>query len=128
MACLLDCMRASETAHAEPAFTLDAPSYRVNFRQRSGEGAWALDAFVLTEVRDVTKALEWTEEHASGRCFELFAEDREAPIGSFKTPRTSRPRAASRREPEGRRAACDRTLQIGLGSNADESVTEASWT
>jgi hypothetical protein len=82
-------MRASETVHAEPAFSLGAPSYRVNFWQRSGEGAWALDAFVLTEVREVTEALEWAEEHANGRRFELFAEGQEEPVGFFGTPRTS---------------------------------------
>jgi hypothetical protein len=82
-------MRASETVHAEPAFSLDAPSYRVNFWQRSGEDAWALDAFVLTEVREVTEALEWAREHANGRRFELFAEGQEEPVGSFVTPRKS---------------------------------------
>ncbi|MGA1838840.1 hypothetical protein VD659_18125 [Herbiconiux sp. 11R-BC] len=82
-------MRASETVHAEPAFSLDAPNYRVNFWQRSGEGAWVLDAFVLTEVRDVSEALEWAEVQANGRPFELFAEGRDEPVGAFGTPRTS---------------------------------------
>jgi hypothetical protein len=61
----------------------------VHFWQRSGEGAWALDAFVRTEVREVTEALEWTENLAKGRRFELFAEGQEGPVGSFGTPRTS---------------------------------------
>lgn len=82
-------MRVSETVHAEPAFSIDAPNYRVNFWKRSAEGAWALEALVLTEVRSVIEALEWVEEHSNGRRFELFAECREEAVGAFARPRTS---------------------------------------
>jgi hypothetical protein len=81
-------MNTSETVHAEPRDFVDAPSYRVNFWQRSGE-AWSLDAFVLTDVADIADVLRWVDQHALGRRFEVFAEIDDEPVWAFKTPRTS---------------------------------------
>ena len=82
-------MRASETVHAEPAFAVDAPNYRVNFWVQSSGGAWSLDAFVLTEVANASEAIAWAQEHADGRRFELFAEAHPEPVEAFEVPRTS---------------------------------------
>lgn len=66
-------MIASATVHAEPTQELDAAVYRVNFWELLGE-AWALDAFVLTEVASVAEVLNWAEATAAGRRFEVFVE------------------------------------------------------
>jgi len=81
-------MRTLETVHAEPRDSLDSPSYRVNFWQRSSpEHAWNLDAYALTEVEDITEVLRWVDEHADGRRFEVFMEMDEEPARSFQSPR-----------------------------------------
>jgi hypothetical protein len=81
-------MRAIETVHAEPRDSVDSPAYRVNFWQRtSPEQAWSLDAFALTEVEDITDVLQWVDEHAAGRRFEVFVEMDEEPARSFQSPR-----------------------------------------
>lgn len=85
---MLTGMRLIETVHAEPRYSVESPSYRVNFWQASGS-AWALDAFALTEVEDVTEVLRWVDAHARGRRFEVFAELDDEPAGSFQTPRTT---------------------------------------
>lgn len=78
-----------ETVHAEPRESVDSPDYRVNFWQPSGE-AWALDAYALTEVEDITEVLRSVDEHALGRRFEVFAEMDEEPERAFQSPRTTR--------------------------------------
>jgi hypothetical protein len=81
-------MRAIETVHAEPRDSIDSPTYRVNFWQRSSrEHAWNLDAYALTDVEDITEVLEWVDEHAAGRRFEVFVEMDEEPARSFQSPR-----------------------------------------
>ena len=87
--CSLDAMHATETVHAEPRSSVDAPNYRVNFWQPTPEGAWSLDAHVLTEVKDVTEALRWVSEHSNGQRFELFVETDVEPVGRFGAPRSS---------------------------------------
>ena len=84
----LTSMRAFETVHAEPRDSVESPDYRVNFWQKSGQ-AWALDAFVLTDVEDLTEVLRWLDENARGRRFEVFAEMDTEPARPFQTPRTS---------------------------------------
>ncbi|WP_174844875.1 hypothetical protein [Cryobacterium sp. TMS1-13-1] len=79
-------MRPIETVHAEPRDSVESPDYRVNFWQQSGE-AWALDAYALTEVEDITEVLRWVDEHASGRRFEVFAEMDDEPERSYQSPR-----------------------------------------
>lgn len=80
-------MRVIETVHAEPRESVDSPCYRVNFWQTAIGGGWALDAYALTEVEDITEVLRWVDEHANGRRFEVFAELDDEPEGSFQTPR-----------------------------------------
>ncbi|TFC96753.1 MULTISPECIES: hypothetical protein [Cryobacterium] len=81
-------MRATETVHAEPRDSIDSPAYRVNFWQRpSPEHGWNLDAYVLTDVEDITEVLQWVDEHAAGRRFEVFVEMNEEPERSFQSPR-----------------------------------------
>lgn len=80
-------MRAIETVHAEPRESVDSPCYRVNFWQTGFGDAWALDAYALTEVEDITEVLRWVDEHAKGRLFEVFVEIDDEPEGSFQTPR-----------------------------------------
>lgn len=69
---------------------LDGEKYRVHFWTPSGE-AWALDAYVVSEARDVLEVIGWIETVAAGRRFELFVEvglDDE-PIHKFEEPRRS---------------------------------------
>jgi hypothetical protein len=81
-------MRAIETVHAEPRDSIDSPTYRVNFWQRSSpERAWNLDAYALTGVEDITEVLQWVDEHGAGRRFEVFVEMDEEPARSFQSPR-----------------------------------------
>ena len=83
-------MRATETVHAEPCDSIDSPAYRVNFWQRpSPEHAWNLDAYVLTDVEDITELLQWVNEHAAGRRFEVFVETNEEPERSFQSSQTT---------------------------------------
>jgi hypothetical protein len=82
-------MQATETVHAEPRSSVDAPNYRVNFWQPTPQGAWNLDAHVLTDVPDVTEALRWVSEHSNDRRFELFAETDAEPVGRFDVPRST---------------------------------------
>jgi hypothetical protein len=83
-------MIATGTVHAEPHQYIESPSFRVNFWSRQSLGhAWALDAFVLTEVADVTEVVQWADEHADGRRVEVFAEFPNEPVGSFTEPRQS---------------------------------------
>lgn len=81
-------MLASPTPHSEASVLFDACAYRVNFwESTAGSDAWALDAFVLTEARDVRDAIEWIERHAHGRRFELFVELDAEPVGAPELPR-----------------------------------------
>ncbi len=48
-----------------------------------------LDAYILSEVEDLTEVYQWIEENARGRRFELFVEIQEEPLGPFNSPRTS---------------------------------------
>lgn len=83
-------MRVTETVHAEPRDSIDSTAYRVNFWQRPpAEQSWSLDAYVLTEVDDVTEVLRWVDEHANGRRVEVFAEMDWEPVGPFELPRTA---------------------------------------
>jgi hypothetical protein len=83
-------MRAFETVHAEPHGSIDSPNYRVNFWQPSPRRtSWNLDAFVLTDVENLTDALRWVNEHAHGRRFELFVEIDEVAATPFETPRAA---------------------------------------
>ena len=83
-------MRSIETVHAEPRYSVDSPTYRVNFWQRPSPGfGWNLDAYALTEVQDITEVLRWVEENSHGRRFELFAEMDFQPEESFESPRTA---------------------------------------
>ena len=81
-------MRAIQTDHAEPHDSVDSPCYRVNFWMQLRRGySWALDAYALVEVQDVSEALRWVDEHANGRLFELFAETDFEPEAPFGIPR-----------------------------------------
>ena len=81
-------MRAIETVHAEPRDLVDSPGYRINFWQQSPHGnSWNLDAYALTEAKDISEVLHWVDDHAEGRRFEVFAEIDEEPMGSFEDPR-----------------------------------------
>lgn len=83
-------MRVFGTVHAEPRESIESPGFRVNFWQRqSPEAAWSLEAFALTDVRDVREAIDWAEDHAQGRRFELFAEVDSQPESEFDLPRTT---------------------------------------
>jgi hypothetical protein len=83
-------MRAVETIHAEPRGSLESPRNRVNFWSRpQPRYAWNLEAYVLTDVGDVLEVLQWVEEHAEGRRYEVFAELDEEPVRAFAEPRTS---------------------------------------
>ncbi|MFC6357060.1 hypothetical protein [Luethyella okanaganae] len=81
-------MQVIETVHAEPREVLERPSYRVNFWEKSGQ-AWALDAYALFDVQDITEVLQWIEGRSSGRQFELFVEMNDEVPGAFQDPRTS---------------------------------------
>ncbi|GAA1121623.1 hypothetical protein [Citricoccus alkalitolerans] len=81
-------MREIPTVHAEPRESVDSPLYRVNFWQKPARGrAWSLDAYALTDAKDVAEVLRWVDEHAHGRRVEVFAEMNDEPEGSFQTPR-----------------------------------------
>ena len=86
---MLTTMHAFETVHAEPATSVEAPGYRVNFWHASVQGAWNLDAFTLIEANDVSEVLRWADEHANGRRVEVFVETDQESIGHFTTPRTA---------------------------------------
>lgn len=83
-------MRASETVHAEPKYLVDSPSYRVNFwRQPAPEYGWNLEAYVLTEAIDFAEVLQWVEDHADGRRFEVFVEATNETVHTYGEPRTT---------------------------------------
>lgn len=83
-------MQASETVHAENHDFIDSPFYRVNFwEQASPPRGWMLDAFVLSDVEDLTQVQQWIEENARGRRFELFVETQDEPVNPFSSPRKS---------------------------------------
>ncbi|MCM3657552.1 hypothetical protein M3147_09845 [Agromyces mediolanus] len=83
-------MHAFKTVHAEPRDSVESPVFRVNFWQRNSPGAaWSLDAYVLTDIRDVNEVLRWVDLHADGRRFEVFAEMDPEPVGAFQEPRTT---------------------------------------
>ncbi|WP_323959359.1 hypothetical protein GC088_12600 [Arthrobacter sp. JZ12] len=83
-------MRASETVHAENQDFLDSPFYRVNFwEQASPPRGWMLDAYVLSDVEDLTEVQRWIEGNARGRRFELFVEMQQEPVKPFASPRKS---------------------------------------
>ena len=75
-------MRVHETVQSEANWSSESPCYRVNFWQKSGE-SWALDAYILTEVKDVVEALRWAEENRHGRSVEVFVETEDEPISEF---------------------------------------------
>ena len=84
-------MHVSATVHAEPRDLLDSPNYRVNFwEQATPLRGWALDAYVLSEVKDITEVHQWIEENAHGRRLELFVEIDDEQLGPFTRPRKSR--------------------------------------
>jgi hypothetical protein len=63
----------------------------VNFWQQSPlRTSWNLDAFVLTDLKNVSDALRWVDEHAHGRRFEMFVEIGQTATTPFETPRTSK--------------------------------------
>ncbi len=104
-------MRISETVHAENRYTVDSPFYRVNFwEQASPPPGWMLDAYILSEVDDLTEVYQWIEEHVRGRRFELFVEMQEEPLGPFTSPRKS-----------------DLIRLLGKNPNAGESVHIATF-
>jgi hypothetical protein len=83
-------MRASETVHAEPRDLIESPIYRVNFWQKPAPGhAWNLDAYALTDAKDFSEVLQWVNDHAVGRRFEVFVEIDQEHVQSFGTPRTT---------------------------------------
>jgi len=83
-------MRASETVHAESRELIDSPNYRVNFWQQPSPGAaWNLEAYVLTEAIDFTEVLQWVNDQAAGRRFEVFIEINQEHIHPFAAPRTT---------------------------------------
>lgn len=83
-------MQASATVHSEPRDIVNVPAYRVNFWERPSDATgWNLDAYVLTDVADVTEALQWVNANARGRRFELFAETDLQLVGPFQHPRTA---------------------------------------
>jgi hypothetical protein len=83
-------MQASETVHAENQDFIDSPVYRVNFwEQASPPRGWMLDAFVLSDVEDLTQVHQWIGENARGRRFELFVESENEPVKPFASPRQS---------------------------------------
>lgn len=83
-------MQASATVHSEPRDIVNAPAYRVNFWERPSDATgWNLDAHVLTDVSDVTEALQWVEANARGRRLELFVETDVQLVGPFHHPRTA---------------------------------------
>lgn len=86
----VESMQASETVHAENHDFVDSPFYRVNFwEQASPPRGWMLDAFVLSDVEDLTQVHQWIEENARGRRFELFVEMQHEPVQPFASPRKS---------------------------------------
>jgi hypothetical protein len=85
----VEIVQVNETVHAEPSQTIEDPRYRVNFWERSSSGAWSLDAFVLSDVAEVTEALTWATENARGRRMEVFVETTDQPVTAFANPRTS---------------------------------------
>lgn len=99
-------VNASETVHAEPRESVESPTYRVNFWERPRpEGAWNLDAWVLSDVKDITEVLGWVEANSRGRRFEVFAEMDEEPVG-----------------PIGEARAAGLVRLLGSDPNAGESV------
>lgn len=83
-------MRASETVHADSRDLIDSPNYRVNFwQQASPEYGWNLEAYVLTEAEDFTEVLQWVNDQAVGRRFEVFVEIDREHVRPFGTPRTT---------------------------------------
>lgn len=66
-------MKVFDTAHAQCKYEIDNPVYRVNFWHHSYE-CWALEAYLLTDVEDVTEVLTWAQDHAKGMRYEVLVE------------------------------------------------------
>ena len=81
-------MKVTQTVHAEPETISTRPAYRVNFWTASGS-AWALDAYVLSDVNDVHEVKNWIRGKAHDGPYELFAETEPFFETEFLTPRTS---------------------------------------
>jgi len=82
-------MFVSPTTFADPGFfSQSQPVYRINFWERhTKNGAWNLDAYVLTGAVDVNEVLRWVETHQGPRRVEVFVEVDGGPPDSPDTPR-----------------------------------------
>lgn len=90
--CRMGGMKVFETSHSESHYNIDSPNFRVDFWQKPSPSgynkAWSLDAYMLTGAEDVTEVLQWANDNANGRRFEVFVEiDDTEPVGKFETPR-----------------------------------------
>jgi hypothetical protein len=81
-------MKVLETVHASNTLEIDTPNYRVNFWRLDTYGAWALEAFILSEASDVNEVLTWVGRHSDGRRVEVFVESGDEPLGSFEDSRS----------------------------------------
>jgi hypothetical protein len=81
-------MKVLETVHASNTLEIDTPNYRVNFWRLDTYGAWALEAFILSEASDVIEVLTWVGRHSDGRRVEVFVESGDEPLGSFEDSRS----------------------------------------
>lgn len=83
-------MRVIETDHAEPRELNPCPNYRVNFwERRNPKSSWSLNAYVLFDVSDAKEVLNWAEQHAAGRPYEILVEVEEEEVHALATPRTA---------------------------------------
>ena len=81
-------MRIFATTHSEAASIVDAAPYRVNFWQQVSD-SWNLEAYVLTEARDVVEVLLWVEDNREDRQVEVFVEMDEELIEPYGEPRVA---------------------------------------
>jgi len=66
-------MQVSSGQESRERERVNFPIYRVNFWEPRPAGwGWPLDAWILTECLDVREVLNWVEENARGRRFEVF--------------------------------------------------------
>ena len=76
-------MEIHATGHAEPAYGIEVPIYRVQFWEQPAPGyAHNLDAFVLVGASSVEEALKWASDNARGRVWELLLEIEPEPVGA----------------------------------------------
>ncbi|MFF2494566.1 hypothetical protein [Agromyces sp. NPDC058064] len=67
-------MEVHSTTRSEHAEEVADPVYRVNYWVQPTGLGWNLDAWYLTGCRSVEEVLDWAEDNAHARPYEVFVE------------------------------------------------------